>query len=266
MTCKTDMHLHTYYSDGVFSPAEIVRRAKDLGYSLVSITDHDGTDGLHEAITAAEELGGIKVIPGIELSAQEEFIDSKTSVHILGYGIDQDNGDLVKALVRIRANRDERNEKLVAALKLMGYDIDIAELRSKIGGYTGKPDIARLLLKKGYIRSADEAFRPGMILESPEIKAIKKEKPDAKHAIGLIVNSGGTAVLAHPVKIKRIGERGSLEFYDNLERLIVRLTGYGLKGIECYHTEHSEKEALKLVELAEKYNLQITEGSDYHGD
>ena len=266
MSYKTDMHLHTYYSDGILSPAEIVKRAKKLGYDIVAITDHDGTGGVGEALAAAEAIGDIEVIPGIELSADERFLDATVNLHILGYRINIDNAPLSDELAAIRARRDVRNGKLTEALRLMGYDIDLAELNANKKGYIGKPDIARYMAEKGYIKSAKEAFQPGRFLESPEIKAIRKEKLGAARAIELITGAGGIAVLAHPAKIKKIGERGGTEFYGNLDVLIGRLKGYGLKGVECYHTEHSEDEAMRLVELAEKYHLHITEGSDFHGE
>lgn len=267
MDSKVDYHLHTYYSDGSMSPTDIVKRARDLEYMEIAITDHDGIDGVREAQIAGKALE-INVISGIELSTaykDEEFID-ELSMHILGYRIDIKNKELKKELEDIREKRKIRNEKLLAVLKDMGYEVSHEDLYfDEEQDYIGKPNIARAMLKRGYIKEAKEAFEPGKFLESPEAKAVKKDKISVQKAIELIKGAGGTAVLAHPMKIKKIGERGSEDFYKNLDMLLRRLKIMGLKGIECYHTEHTEEERLKLVELAEKYHMHITQGSDYHG-
>lgn len=276
MSFKTDMHLHTYYSDGLLSPAEIVKRAKKLEYDIIAITDHDGTDGVREAQIAAEAIEGIKVVTGIELSTEdaEGIIDEASGeqirhieIHMLGYGFDIDNAALKEELEAIKQRRRDRNAGLIAILNRMGYALTEADLTAENGhGYIGKPVFARALMHKGYIGSVKEAFEDGRFLESPDAKAVKKQKIDVLYAIKLINDAGGIAVFAHPVKVKGIGTRGSEEFFANLETLIAKLKKNGLRGLECYHTDHTPEEALRLVSLAEKYHLHITEGSDYHGD
>ncbi|MBN7773707.1 PHP domain-containing protein [Clostridium aminobutyricum] len=262
MSYKTDLHLHTYFSDGSMSPTDIVKRAKEMGYELISITDHDGVDGIPEATIAGKALG-IKVIPGIELSTEDE---QRISMHILGYDIDIDNPELLDKLKELKQKRKDRNDQLIEVLNKMGYAISMEDLRFTEGqSYIGKPIIARALLKKGYITDAKQAFESGKFLESPEAKAVKKDKISAEEAITLIKKAGGIAVLAHPMKIKKIGDRGTDQFYEELEKLIQKMKAFGLKGIECYHTDQTNQESLRLVELAEKYHLHITEGSDYHG-
>lgn len=264
---KVDYHLHTYYSDGSMSPTEIVKRAKDLEYTEIAITDHDGIDGVKEAQIAGKALE-INVISGIEFSAgyNDDAFDEELSMHILGYRIDIKNKELIVALEEIREKRKNRNDKLLAVLKDMGYELTKEDLCFEEDcDYIGKPIIARAMLKRGYIKNAKEAFETGKFLDSPEAQAVKKDKISAERAIELIRGAGGTAVLAHPVKIKEIGERGTKEFYENLEFLLKKLKRMGLKGIECFHTDHTKDESLKLVEFAEKYHLHITEGSDYHG-
>lgn len=267
MDNKVDYHLHTYYSDGSMSPTEIVKRAKDLEYTEIAITDHDGIDGVKEAQIAGKALD-IHVISGIEFSAeyQDEAFGGEVYMHILGYRIDIKNKELNAELEEIKEKRRIRNDKLLAVLKDMGYELSLEDLRfEEDQEYIGKPVIARAMLKRGYIKDAKEAFEPGKFLEAPEAKAVKKDKISAERAIELIKGAGGTAVLAHPVKIKKLGERDTEEFYAQLDLLLRKLKTMGLKGMECFHTDHTREESLKLVELAEKYHLHITEGSDYHG-
>lgn len=267
MDNKVDYHLHTYYSDGSMSPTEIVKRAKNLEYTEIAITDHDGIDGVKEAQIAGKALE-INVISGIEISASldDEDFDPELSMHILGYRIDIKNKELNVELEGLREKRKVRNKKLLAVLKDMGYELSLEDLTfNDEQDYIGKPIIARAMVKRGYIKDAKEAFEPGKFLEAPEAKAIKKDKISAKRAIELIRISGGTAVLAHPMKIRKLGQRGTEAFYNDLDLLVRKLKLMGLRGIECFHTDHTEEESLKLVELAEKYHLHITQGSDYHG-
>lgn len=267
MNSNVDYHLHTYYSDGSMSPTEIVKRAKKMEYIEIAITDHDGIDGVKEAQIAGKALD-INVMSGIELSAKyesEEFPE-EISLHILGYRIDIKNKELLAALADIREKRKERNEKLLRALADMGYELHDEDLYfSDEQDYLGKPLIARALVKKGFINHAKEAFEEGKFLEAPEIKKIRKEKISFEEAIKLIKGAGGIPVLAHPMKIRGIGERGSSEFFGNLDKILRKLKIAGLSGLECYHSDHTEEEALKMVEYAEKYHLHITQGSDYHG-
>ena len=263
MSYKMDLHLHTNYSDGIMSPVEIVKRAKDMGYDMIAITDHDGIDGVREGIIAGEALN-VKVIPGIEFSA---YTEDDLYVHILGYYFDVDNVQLNEELKKLKEYRILRNNKLLKVLSDMGYEITPENLQKTQGrNYVGKPNIARALANKGYIKDVNEAFVEGKFLESTMAKAVKKEKISTSRVVKLIKDAGGIAVIAHPMKIKGLGERGTLEFFSNLFQLIGRLKKEGVSGIECYHINHTEQESLRLVEIAEKYHMHITEGSDFHGD
>ena len=258
MEKKIDLHTHTYYSDGTSSPTEVVKWAKKGNLDQVAITDHDGTEGIQEALIAGEALE-IEVIPGIEFSVDEP---DGSEMHILGYYIDRSNDELAKRLAHIKEKRKERNGKLMAALADLGFPLDPEDLQKKGNvDYVGKPDFARALINKGYINEFSEAFEEGRFLKSEEIRQIKKEKITAKEAIELIAGAGGIPVLAHPMKV--FGLEG--DHFEALDKLVGILKEYGLKGMECYYPEHSEEETLKLVEIAEKYKLHITRGTDYHG-
>lgn len=259
---KVDFHIHTNYSDGQATPVEIVKQAKELGYDMIAITDHDGVDGIREALIAGE-TAGLKVIAGIELATETE---EGTGLHILGYHIDPENPDLREELARLREKRDVRNRRLIAVLNDMGYDISMEDLqKTQINGFIGKPVIARALCAKGYIDEPGEAFEKGRFLGSEEARKIKKEKLTAARAIELINGAGGIAVLAHPIQTRGVGAPGSEEFYENMDVIIRKLKLQGLRGLECYHPDQNYEQTMRFVEIAEKYHLHITRGSDFHG-
>ena len=257
---KVDYHIHTTYSDGESTPAQIIRQAKDLGYDEIAITDHDNTNGLHDAMVAADTVE-LHVITGIEIAAQTE---EGIGLHILGYRFDPGNEDLQEFLSGMIRRRERRNELLLAQLRDMGYEITEEDLETGNNSFIGKPVIARAMVKKGYIKSEKEAYSRE-ILGSPGCRAIKKSKPEAAEAIRIIAKAGGTPVLAHPIQTRGIGEAGSEEFYENIEKIIARLKKQGLKGLECYHPDQNEEQSARFVNLAEKYHLHITRGSDFHG-
>lgn len=259
---KVDFHIHTNYSDGQATPVEIVKKAKELEYDMIAITDHDGIEGIKEALIAGE-AAEIKVIPGIELATETE---EGIGLHILGYYFDPDDAHLRAVLAALRERRDARNHKLVQTLNEMGYEISMEDLqKAQPNGYIGKPVIARALAAKGYVSHYKEAFKRGQFLGSDECRKVKKEKVLASEAIELIKGAGGIAVLAHPIQTRGVGEPGSEEFYKNMDVIIKRLKTQGLKGLECYHPDQNHEQTMRFVEMAEKYHLHITRGSDFHG-
>lgn len=261
MSFKTDMHIHSWYSDGTMSPKEIVEKYYKDEYFIISITDHEVTDGIAEAQEAARGKD-IKVVPGIELATDMEGRE----LHILGYYINKDDKNLREALDRLAVIRKRRNEELLRVLREKGLDIEEKDLIKREGQtYVGKPDFARALVSKGYISEISQAFQPGKYLESYEIKAIKRDKISTEDAIRLIKDAGGIPVLAHPCKIKGIGARESDEFKANFSELLKKLRSLGLKGLECIYPAHSDEERLFFIDMAGKYHLHVTEGSDFHG-
>ena len=261
MGLKVDFHIHTWYSDGSISPTEVVKQAKARDYDMIAITDHDGVDGVKEAMIAGEAVE-LRVVPGIELATETE---EGIGLHILGYHIDIEYAHLKDVLLDLRQKRNRRNETLLTVLANMGYPLDETDLACEYG-FVGKLTIARAMAAKGYIDNPKEAFAKGGILESPQARAVKKEKLQSMAAIKLIREAGGIAVLAHPIQIRGMGVPGSDEFYGNVELLVRRLKKAGLGGMECFHPDQSHEQSLRFVELAEKYHLHITEGSDFHGD
>ncbi|HKK96453.1 MAG TPA: PHP domain-containing protein [Anaerovoracaceae bacterium] len=264
MEFKVDYHIHTCFSDGKLTPAKIVKKFKDEEYDIIAITDHDGIDGLNEAKIAGETIE-LKVVPGVELSA---LIYNEISIHILGYNIDVNEINLKDSMLALKSWREDRNLKLIDILNSKGYKITLQEIYNKKGNtYVGKPDIARMLVEKGYISGVKQAFeKENGIFEVPEIKELKKKKLDSSKAIEIIKNAKGTPVLAHPMKIKGLGDISSEKFFMNLDKLVRELKKQGLKGMECFHPSAKEDDEKKLLSIAEKYHLHITKGSDFHGD
>ena len=129
--------------------------------------------------------------------------------------------------------------------------------------FIGKPIFARALVNKGYIDDIKEAFTE-KVFKSERLRAIKRKVASTDEIIRLIIGAGGIPVLAHPGVARGLGEKGSDEFFDNMDRLIARLKSQGLEGVECYYPKHTDDEAQRFVSLANKYNLKITRGSDFH--
>lgn len=254
MGYKVDFHIHSYYSDGVMKPTDLVRMYKDKEYDIISITDHDGIDGISEAKIAGEALK-IQVIPGIELATSYDFKGKRIEFHLLGYYIDIDNEALNAKLKEIRLQREDRNERLLAFLNEQGYELTKEDLMERPGQtYIGKPNFARAMKRKGY--------EPENMWEL--FNSVKKEMITIEEGIELIKGAGGIAVLAHPLKTRNLGEKDSEEFWNNLKEIIPDLKKKGLKGIECYHPSANQTQANNLAVLAGRYHLHMTEGSDFH--
>jgi predicted metal-dependent phosphoesterase TrpH len=247
-----DLHLHTTASDGVMSPSEIVRYAKAKGLQAIAITDHDTIDGLEEGLLEGNRIG-FEVIPGIEVSAEH----SPGSMHLLGYFFDIHHPLLNERLRFLQKARAERNPKIVGKLNHLGIDVTYEEVvKVSGGGQVGRPHFAQLLFEKGYVNSIQEAFE--RFLKKGASAYVDKFRFTAKEAIHFINEANGLAVIAHP---NTLGMKGVSE----LENLLLRLIGDGLKGIEVYYPEHSSLEVAQYKVLAERYGLLMTGGTDYHG-
>lgn len=257
-----DLHLHTYYSDGTMSPEELVVLARNNKVETIAITDHDGMGGLAEGMEAGKRLG-VHVIPGIELSTEDE---EGVYMHILGYYFDWDNEALKNEVEAIRRKRVERNEKLLAALREIGCKLTKEDLQLREGqDYVGKPTFALALMRKGYVSSPKEAFKEGRFMKSDVVRSVHREKISAKKAIELIRGAGGIPVLAHPMKISHLTRREGEDFFERLDKQLSKLKSWGLSGMECYYSSHLPQDTSRLVQLAQKHQLIVTAGSDFHG-
>jgi len=245
-----DLHTHSTASDGSLTPGGLVKHAKECGLSAISLTDHDTIDGVEEALAHGEALG-IEVIPGVEISA-----DFKLEMHILGYFSKLKYKNMHKTLSSLRESREKRNPKIVNKLREMGFDISMEEVRQEaFGEIVGRPHIAKVMVKKGFVSSIHEAFDKYLSIGRPAY--FKKNKLTPKECIKEILNAGGVPVLAHPVML-------GMNFQE-LDDTLASLKKDGLMGIETYYVENSPEDTDCLVKLADKYDLIKTGGSDYHG-
>ena len=247
-----DLHTHTTASDGSFTPSQLVHHAKEKGLRALAVTDHDTIDGNQEALNAGVREG-LEVVPGIEISVDY----SPGSMHMLGYFIDTESQRLQEKLALLQDSRSDRNPKIIEKLNALGLDITYDEVvEASGGGQVGRPHIAQVLLRKGYATTIQEAFDKYLGKGAPAY--FDKFRLNAEDAIAMITDAGGIPVLAHPFTLKCTNQ-------GELEELIKHLTGHGLQGIEVYYTEHNEKQISRYRLLAERNNLLLTGGSDFHG-
>lgn len=248
-----DLHIHSTQSDGTYTPEEIATYANTKGLSAIALTDHDSIGGVLSCQKAGEALG-LKVIPGIELSASYGQLE----VHILGYGIDITNTSFLKCLEELAHNRYTRNMLILQKLNDLGLNITMVDLNP-----TSHPNIvltrahfASALLKKGYISHLQEAF--DRYLGSGKPAYVPKNHLSAKDCIHLIHSAGGLAILAHPTlyKLNKV----------NMYNLINILITEGLDGLECMYPSYTPAQTKDFIRLCKKYHLICTGGSDFHGE
>lgn len=247
-----DFHVHSNISDGTLTPTEVVKMAADKGLAAIALTDHDTIDGVEEALRAGETYG-IRVIPGIEISADYNGSD----LHILGLNIDYKNEEFAGRVAVCRDSRDGRNLKMVEKMQAQGFPVTWDIMLDRFGDNSiTRAHFAKYLLDEGYVASKDEAFakylNPGCPCYVSRVKVTPKE------AIEMILLAGGHPVLAHPL-LYRMPK-------DRLESVIVMLQGYGLQGIEARYSLNRVEDDVFLEKLATRHGLGMTGGSDFHGD
>lgn len=255
-----DLHSHSTASDGTFAPAEVVRLAKSAGLTALALTDHDTVGGIAEAQAEAARIG-IDFLVGIEISA--EFPDPGR-LHILGYGVDPNSPVLAEMMKLLVEGRDNRNPRIIARLQELGVAITMREVMEEAMGKTqnpshkpiGRPHIAAVLLRKGYVSSIKQAF--DKYLAPGGLAYFDKERQTPRQAIERIQAAGGIAVVAHPVQLHTQSDA-------QLERIIKDLADMGLEGIEVIHSDHTAALVEKYTRLADRFGLLKTGGSDFHG-
>jgi predicted metal-dependent phosphoesterase TrpH len=247
--------MHSSYSDGSLSPFELVHTAKALDLYAIALTDHDTIEGVPEFMEEGKRAD-IITIPGLEISA-ESNLPAQGELHILGLFIDYKNKNLIEKLQFLQEHRNLRARKMIDKFKDLGIVITDEELLNVSGaGSIGRPHFAKILKDKGIVKSHREAFQHYLRKDRPAY--VDKIKFPEAEAIELIKQANGLAVLAHPHLMR-------LTKFKDLEEKIVHLRELGLGGLEAYYPGVKKKDIATLIRLAEKYNLGISGGSDYHG-
>ncbi len=248
---QADFHTHSTVSDGRLAPAELVRLAASKGVKLMALTDHDNTAGLEEA-RASGEACGVKVVAGVEISADYE----PGTMHILGLGIRPEVPGLQQKLAWLQEARRTRNPRVAARLKELGVEVSLEQVeRLAGGGQVGRPHFAQAIIDLGKARDFEEAFSKFLAKGAPAY--IPKARLSPQDSIAAIHLAGGVAVLAHPVQLK-LGR-------EELDALLGRLKAAGLDALEAWHSDHAPADTDFYVRMAHKHGLGLSGGSDYHG-
>jgi predicted metal-dependent phosphoesterase TrpH len=248
MTSRADFHTHTNASDGRLSPAELVRLAVSRGLSILAITDHDSTEGVAEALTAAAEHPGLTLVPGIEMSTDIPGDE----IHVLGYFLDYEDPEFQGTLTRLRDARRDRGRMMVEKLHAMGIDIPWKRVEELAGdGSVGRPHVAQALVEFKRVSSFQEAFDRYIGRNGPAY--VERAKLTPEEAIKILAEAGALPVLAHPASL------------SNLDALIVQLKAVGMAGIEVYYQDYDQNTRARLAAATERHGLLKTGGSDFHG-
>ncbi len=245
MNGKVDLHMHTNHSDGVYSPSEIVNKAKEAGLEAISISDHDSINGIEEAIETGNSIG-VEVIPGVEISSEY----NGKEVHILGYFINIKDPEFKRYLQFFREERVKRAERILEKLDNLGLHLtfdDVMEVAKNSA--IGRPHIAKAMHAKGLVSSYYEAFNKYIGNGCPAYE--KKVHLSPESAYKIITDAGGLSFIAHPAFMQE----------DVLKDLIES----GVDGIEVYHPSHPAQKVKFYKGIVSEYYLLESGGSDYHG-
>jgi hypothetical protein len=241
-----DLHLHTLFSDGTFTPEELAREGARHGLVAMALTDHDTVEGCARMARACQDLE-IEFICGSELTAEMDGAE----LHLIGYFMDCQNPLLQSELHKFQAARQSRVHEMVARLNAVNISLRaetvfaLANCRSP-----GRPHVGRALVQEGFCASLDEAFE--RFLKKNRPAWVPKHRISALDAIALIGQAGGLAVMAHPG-------------LNRSDQIIPALVERGLEGIECFHTKHTAAMSEHYLKIAARFNLLVTGGSDCHG-
>jgi len=246
-----DLHTHSSFSDGEFTPREVVRQASAAGLDAVAVTDHDTVDGVPEALEAGQEFG-VEVVPGCELSVNFEG----RTMHMLGLWVrHSETGALRAALEGILGGREDRNRYMVEKLKSLGMDIDYQQLLDSAQGTVGRPHMARILVEAGAVKSYEAAFRK--YLGRQGLAYAPKPSLPLDEAVAALHAAQATTALAHPYLMGLSGR--------DLENLLRACRDRGVDALEAYYTDHSQARTREYLELARRLDLGVCGGSDFHG-
>ncbi len=248
MPSRADLHSHSTFSDGVLTPTQLVDLAYRRGVRVLSLTDHDVTDGLPEAFRAAARYPDMTLIPGIEMSTDIPG----NEVHVLGHFIDWQDQSFQRQLVRLQESRVSRAERIVEKLGALGKPVSWQRVREIAGeGAVGRPHIALALVEAGHVAAVNEAFDLYISRNGPAY--VERERLTPQQVVEMLLDVGGLCTLAHPRDL------------DNLDDLLTELKQAGLTGMEVYYQDYTPEEVERLRVAAGKFGLLPLGGSDYHG-
>ena len=244
-----DLHTHSTFSDGTFTPLQLVKYAEEKGLRAFALTDHDTTEGIKEAKSIETN---VEVISGVEISTRYD----KKEIHIVGLYVNENDADLNKQLKYYREKRVTRNFEILEKLNSLGVDITIDDVKeSCTGDVISRAHIAKALVSKGFVGSYTEAF--DRYLGDNKCAYVPRETLNYEESMELITKAGGVPVLAHPLLYKMSD--------TNLENMMVKLRQKGLKAVEVYYSTHSNSDTQHVMAMANRVGLIYSGGSDFHG-
>lgn len=244
-----DLHTHSTFSDGTFTPSQLVEYAEKKGLKAFALTDHDTIEGVAEAKSVKSN---VEVISGVEISTKYD----KKEIHIVGLFVDEKSVDLNRQLKHYREKRVTRNFEIIERLNSLGVELTIEDVQECCtGDVISRAHIAKALTAKGYTGSYQEAF--DRYLSEGKPAYVPRETLSCGESMELIAGAGGVPVLAHPFLYKMSGA--------SIEKMLVQLKKQGLKGVEVYYSSHTSYETRRIKEMADRVGLLYSGGSDFHG-
>ncbi len=246
---RADLHIHSYFSDGKYAPADIVRYASHNHVRIISLTDHDTIAGLPEARQAIRLYDTMTFIPGAEFST----FFGEDELHILGYGIDERHPGILHLLERVQENRTKRLNRILTRLQDAGIQLTVEDVQNgHQAACLGRMHIAHSLSEHGHVRNVREAFDRYLSYDARLITCVEADFVPAPQAIEIILEAGGIPVFAHP----------TIALFD---KYIHALIESGLQGVEVFKGSRASVEEFYLETVTKDKGLLLTGGSDWHG-
>jgi len=247
---RIDLHMHTTLSDGKLTPTQLVELLDRRGVSIAAITDHDSIEGLDEAFDVAKGHPRLRLVAGIEISADHP-LDEKSDLHMLGYFLEYHDAAFQARLREFRESREMRAMHMVLKLARLGMPVDFERVKEIAGDAgIGRPHIAQAMVERGYIPNVKAAFDG--ILNDNGSAFVSRPHISMEESVEMIEGVGGVAVLAHPL------------YVTNYRELLPRLRNMGVAGFEVHYAEFTPEQRAELVRLADKLGMLPCGGSDYH--